>query len=150
MNNCGQEFEKSHCTPSAKNLLMVFALLAVVVALSACVSDTLSNVDTQPQPLAQNVSYDPVQRDQAIAEIRQKAEQSRDGELTNAFADPDGPNETMSEYEQAARINELEQRAIQNSSAVTDAELAEKQRSIRELQQKARSHYNNAVNTIQN
>ena len=56
----------------------------------------------------------------------------------------------MTESEQAARISELEQSADRNASIVSDAELAEKQRSIRELQQKARNHYNNAVNTIKN
>ena len=80
----------------------------------------------------------------------EKAEQEGSGELTNAFADPDGPNEPMAHSEQAQLISELEQNAQQNSNAISDAELEAKQRSIRELQQKARSHYNNAVNNIQN
>ncbi|MGI9350687.1 MAG: hypothetical protein ACR2O3_03925 [Rhizobiaceae bacterium] len=124
--------------------------LAAALTLSACVSDTLSTADTQPQPLAENVSYDPEQREQAIAEIREKAAQPGSGELTNAFAEQDGPNEPMQASEQAELINQLEQNAQQNTDSVTDAELAEKQRSIRELQQKARNHYSNAVNNIQN
>ena len=125
-------------------------LLIAGLVLSACVSDTLSTTDTQPQPLAENVSYDPEQREQAIAEIREKADQPGSGELTNAFAEQDGPNEPMQASEQAELINQLEQNAQQNADTVTDAELAEKQRSIRELQQKARNHYDSAVSNIQN
>jgi len=152
MINGEDTFDNSHGGSGTRNLFLVLALVASVVFLPACVSDTLSNVNTQPQPqpLAVNASYDPAQREQAVAEIRQKAAQPGSGELTNAFADPDGPNEAMTESEQAARISELEQSADRNASIVSDAELAEKQRSIRELQQKARNHYNNAVNTIKN
>lgn len=135
---------------SGNRLLATSALLLAVFMLPACVSDTLSQQDTQPQTLAETPSYDPVQREQAVAEIREKAEQEGSGELTNAFAEPDGPNEPMNSSEQAQLINELEQNAQQNSNAIPDAELEAKQRSIRELQQKARSHYNNAVNNIQN
>ncbi|MEM9332386.1 MAG: hypothetical protein AAGA53_13740 [Pseudomonadota bacterium] len=125
--------------------------LAAGIALSGCVSDTLSTVDTQPKPVAaENVSYDPEQRAQAIAEIREKAAQSGSGELTNAFVNQDGPSEPMSASEQAQLINQLEQNATQNQKSVTDAELEAKQRSILELQQKARTHYDNAVNDIQN
>ncbi|MEM9279963.1 MAG: hypothetical protein AAGA76_15460 [Pseudomonadota bacterium] len=130
--------------PAALSVLFLAGLL------SACVSDTLSTVDTQPKPVAENVSYDPAQRDQAVAEIREKAAQSGSGELTNAFVDQDGPNEPLTASEQAQLINELEQSAQRNSGSVTDAELEAKQRSIRELQQKARTHYDSAVNNIQN
>lgn len=124
----------------------------VTISLSACVSDTLSTVDTQPKPtpIAENVSYDPAQREQAVAEIREKAAQEGSGELTNAFADQNGPGEPMVASEQAELINQLEQNAQQNSEYISDTELEAKQQSIRELQQKARTHYNNAVSTIQN
>ena len=128
-------------------------LVAAGLLLSACVSDTLSTVDTQPQPIAQTQEtpdFDPIQREQAIAEIRDKAAQPGSGELTNAFAEPDSPNEPMTPQEQAARIAEMERSAERNSGTISDAELAEKQRSIRELQEKAKNHYGNALNTIQN
>ncbi len=122
------------------------------VALSACVSDTLSTQNTAPQPLAQNEtpSYDPAQRDQAIAEIRAKADAPGSGQLTSAYVTNDGPTKPLTAQEQAEKIAELEQSAAQNDQSVTDDELAAKQRSIRELRRQANSHYNNAVNTIKN
>ena len=133
-----------------KNLAKLLILLPVVILFSACVSDTLSQQDTQPKTLAENPSYDPAQREQAVAEIREKAAQEGGGELTNAFANQDGPNEPMQASEQEQLIRELEQNAEQNANNIPDAELEAKQRSIRELQQKARSHYQNAVSNIQN
>lgn len=130
-------------------------MLALVVAgfmASACVSDTLSTVDTTPQPLAAEKppSYDPAQREQAIAEIRAKAAQPGSGELTSPYEEANGPNEPLTAQEQARKIQELKNTAAQNDAVATDSELAEKQRSIRELQQKANSHYGNAVNQIKN
>ncbi len=136
-----------------KHRAMNIMVLVFVGALaSACVSDTLSNVDTTPQPLAAEKppSYDPVQREQAIAEIRAKAEQPGSGELTSPYVEANGPNEPFTPAEQAAKIAELENTSRQNDVVVTDAELAEKQRSIRELQKKANSHYGNAVKQIKN
>ncbi len=135
------------------------ACLIAAVSLSACVSDTLSVENTQatPQPLVQNVaqtnedvSYDPVQRAQAIAEIRAKAENTSTPELTNAYSAADGPNQPLTAEEQAAKLAELNQTAEQNSSGISDAELEAKQRSIRELQAKGQSHYEKAVKSIQN
>lgn len=127
-------------------------LISVVFFISACVSDTLSTVDTTPQPLAAEKppSYDPVQREQAIEEIRAKAAQPGSGELTNPYAEANGPNEPLTAQEQARKIQELKNTAAQNDAVATDSELAEKQRSIRELQNKAKSHYGNAVNQIKN
>ncbi len=131
------------------NILILF--LASLV-MSACVSDTLSTVDTTPQPLAAEKppSYDPIQREQAIAEIRAKGEQPGSGELTNPYVEANWPNEPFTPAEQARKIKELENTSAQNNAVATDAELAEKQRSIRELQKKANSHYGNAVNQIKN
>ena len=131
-----------------KSGTVVMAALLV----SACVADTLSTQGTEPQPLAEEKppSYDPAQREQAIAEIREKAAQPGSGELTNAYAEADGPNSPLTPSEQAARINDLERNAARNNASVSDAELAAKQRSIRELQGQARNHYNNTVNAIQN
>ena len=131
-----------------KGRAVAFSSVVIFALLSGCVSDTLSTQDTQP--LAETPSYDPVQRDQAVAEIRQKAAQPGSGQLTNAFADPVSPNQPLSAAEQAERINELEQNAIQNAANVPDAEMAAKQQSIKDLQEKARSHYDNAVDSIQN
>ncbi len=134
------------------SLLKVGAIILAAVLFSACVSDTLSTQNTEPQTLAEEnpPSYDPVQREQAVAEIREKAAQPGSGELTNAYTEANGPNEPLTPSEQAARINELEHNAAQNNGAVSDAELASKQKSIRELQNQARNHYKNAVNTIKN
>ena len=119
-----------------------------VPLVSGCVSDTLQVQNTQPQPAALN--YDPVQRQQAINEIRAKAKQEGSGQPTNAYFNGDGPTTTMSPENQAASIRELELNASQNSGATTDSELEAKQRSIRELQSQARSHYNNALKRIEN
>lgn len=130
------------------------AVIVLAFMVSACVSDTLSNVNTtpQPQPLAaaEVPDYDPVQREEAIQEIRAKAAQPGNGQLTNPYATADGPNSPFTPQQQAAKIQELQNTANQNNAVATDAELAEKQRSIRELQQKAQSHYGNAVNQIKN
>lgn len=132
--------------------LNMLALLVAGILSSACVSDTLSTVDTTPQPLAAEKppSYDPVQREQAIAEIRAKAAQPGSGELTNPYAEANGPNEPLTAQQQATKIQELKNTAAQNDAVATDSELAAKQRSIRELQNKAKSHYGNAVNQIKN
>ncbi|MEM7068880.1 MAG: hypothetical protein AAF478_08335 [Pseudomonadota bacterium] len=141
---------KSHGIKNAGGLLPVSVLLFAVLSQSACVSDTLNTQNTQPQPLAETPTYDPAQREQAIAEMRAKGAQPGSGELTSAFVESDGPNQPLTSSEQNSLINELEQGAAQNEANVTDAELAAKQRSIRELQEKARNHYDNAVNSIQN
>jgi len=128
-------------------------LAVVAMFLSACVSDTLSTTDTQSQQLAQpqeDPSYDPVQRQQAIDEIRAKSEQPGSDELTDPFAQADGPNEPLTPQEQANKIEEMQNTAQQNNQVMTDAELAAKQRSIREMQNKAKSHYGNAIDQIKN
>ena len=149
-------------------------LLVAASLLTGCVStaDTLSSVNTQPtpEPLQSNgtgatvqtasiqtegtgseeVKYDPAQRAQAVAEIRAKSANANSGVPTNAFAQADGPNSPLSAEEQAAKIAELENSANRNNSSITDAELAAKQRSIKELQQKAKTHYNSAINNIKN
>jgi len=126
--------------------------LALMV--SGCVSSNLGSVDTQsasavPSPHETPPAYDPLQRAQAVAEIRQKSARPS-GELTHAFASGDGPGETLDKAEQTRLITELEQAAAENSNAVSDAELTERQNAIRALQAKAKSHYKNALNTIEN
>lgn len=130
----------------------LFASLVICMSISACVSDTLSQVDTTPQPLAAEKppSYDPLQRQQAVDEIRAKSAQPGSTDPTSPYAEANGPNEPLTAQEQAQKIKELENTAAQNDVVVTDAELAEKQRSIREMQKKAKSHYGNAVNQIKN
>lgn len=125
--------------------------LVACVALSACVSDTLSQQNTQPQTLASSPpSYDPAQRADAVADIRTKAAQPGSGELTSAYITNDGPTAPLTPQEQAAKIAELERTATANTGSVSDAELAEKQRSIQDLRNKAKTHYNSTVNSIQN
>lgn len=132
--------------------LRKLALVLACLGVSACVSDTLSEVDTTPQPLAAEKppSYDPVQREQAVEEIRAKGLQESSGVKTNPYEEANGPNTPLTAQEQARKIAELQNTASQNEVSVTDAELAAKQRSIRELQKKAQSHYGNAINQIQN
>lgn len=140
-------------TNSHHKLLRVTSLVVGALLLSACVSNTLSTVDTQPQQLAQpeeTPSYDVIQREQAVQEIRAKANQPGSGELTNPYEEANGPNQPLTPQEQAQKIQELQNTAQQNNAVATDEELAAKQRSIRELQQKAQSHYGNAVNQIKN
>lgn len=126
--------------------------VALGLGVSGCVSDTLSQQNTQPQPLATNTSpsFDPAQREQAIAEIRAKAENADSGELTSAYVTNDGPTTPLSAEEQAVKIAELERNATTNQTNVTDAELASKQQSINELRSKAKSHYNSAIKSIAN
>ena len=129
-------------------LLTVFAALCV----SACVSDTLSQQQTQPQPLVQTrePSYDLVQREQAVAEIRAKSEAPASDELTNAFANADGPNAPMTSQEQAEKIAELKAEAEAGEASIEDAELVAKRRSIEQLRREASSHYKDAVKQIEN
>lgn len=127
------------------------ALTVMAVLLSGCVSDTLSQQDTQSrvrEPVS--ASYDPAQRAAAVEEIRFKAAQPGSGQLTNAYTDANGPNEPMTPEEQAARIAELEGSAAANSATITDAELEAKQQSIEKLRSRAATHYNSAVNSIRN
>lgn len=134
------------------SILKSAVILGLPFVVSACVSNTLSQQNTQPQSIAaqSQPTYDPAQREQAIAEIRAKAQNSTSGELTHAYAIADGPTQPLSPEEQAAKIAELERNAAANGSAVSDAELDAKQRSINELRSKAKSHYNNAISTIAN
>lgn len=125
-------------------------LVAGILTLTGCVSNTLSEQNTQPTPAQASVSYDPAQRAAAVEEIRAKAAQPGSGELTNAYADGDGPNQPLTPEQQAAKIAELEGSAAANSANVSDAELAAKQQSIRNLRSQAKSHYNSAVNSIKN
>ena len=127
-------------------VLPVFAALAV----SACVSDTLSQQNTQPLAQNQQPSYDPVQREQAVSEIRAKSAEPGSGELTNVFADPDGPNAPIPSSEQAGKIAELEADAAANAAAIEDEELQSKQDSIKQLRKEAGSHYKDALKRIEN
>ena len=128
---------------------LLLTMSVVCLVFSGCVSSTMDSVDTQTTSLEEPPTYDPAQRSQAVAEIRAKAGQSS-GELTNAFASGDGPNETMAVHRQQTLINQLEQDAARTQATIEDEELTNSQQSIRQLQHKARSHYKNAVTTIEN
>jgi hypothetical protein len=135
-------------------------LVFASIGLTACVSDTLSTTNTQPQPQPQPQAvkaasqevpdYDPVQRAEAVAEMREKAVNANSGELTNAYASQDGPNEPMLPAQSAARIQELQQAAERNESSAGANDAQAKQRQIRAMQEKARTHYGSAVQTIEN
>ena len=120
--------------------------------LSACVNSTLSQQNTQAQQLKsqETVTYDPLQRQQAVQEIRQKADNHGSGVPTNAFTTSNGATTPLTYNQQTQRIRELEVNAAQNGQSVTDAELEEKQQSIRQLQSQARSHYKDALKRIEN
>lgn len=138
-------------------LLKAAGLLVAGLVVSGCVSDTLSSTNTQSTNAqlinADNQTaprYDPVQRAEAVAEMREKAANANSGVLTNAYASADGPNEPLSQSDSQARIVALQQEAAQNGVVASDNELDEKQRRIRELQRKAATHYGSAINTIEN
>ncbi len=139
-------------TRNSSGLWKASAAAIACVLVSSCVSDTLSTQDTAPQPLAQTetVNYDPAQRELAVQEIRAKVDAPGSGQLTSAYVTNDGPTTPLTAQEQADKIAELEQSANQNSGSVSDAELAAKQQSIRDLRNQAKTHYNSAVNTIKN
>lgn len=139
------------CHRLRKRVLSIFLCIGAFT-LTACVSSTLGTVDTQPEPqplAAEPAHYDPQQRDQAVAEIRAKASQPS-GELTNAFAEAEGEGELMSPDAKNRTINELETGIAQENETIPDAELSASQRSIREMQRKAKSHYDSAVTEIKN
>lgn len=161
------------CIKSEMRVLKYGVLLCSVFGVSACVSNTLEvqNTQTTPEPLLQNaatttqdpllqnasatgtdpdVNYDPIQRAQAVAEIRAKAENASTPELTNAYTVADGPNRPLTAEEQAAKLAELNQTVENNNRGISDAELEAKQRSIRELQARGQNHYDSAVKSIQN
>ncbi len=131
-----------------------FALLVSIPLLGACVSSNSARIDPQqatyeqPEQL-EEVSYNPQARADAVIEIRSKASQ-RSGELTNAFASGDGPAEPMTKQEQAQRIADMEKNASINSGAVSDAEVTDSQRSVKSMKWKAKSHYQKAVEQIEN
>ena len=137
---------------------MQVSLIAVLCAgflLQACVSSTLGTVkqsaSLQPQSEQTNepVNYDPVQRENAIAEMRQKASRSS-GELTNAFVNPDGPNEPMSPEHKQRLLDEMNRQAAQSENVITDSELEARQRTIAEMQNRARNHYKKTLSSIEN
>ena len=133
-------------------VLNILALFFAILVNSACVSDTLSTVDTTSQPLATQKppTYDPILRARAVEDIRLKAEQQGSGELTSPYLEANGPNEPFTPAEQAKMIAELETASGQNEVVITDAELSKKQQSIKELRKKANSHYGDAINQIKN
>jgi len=149
------------------------AVFCACMGLSACVSNTLEVQNTQatPEPLLQNAAtttsdplilnseqtattqdgnYDPIQRAQAVAEIRAKAENSSTPELTSAYTVNENPNRPLTAEEQAAKLAELNRTVETQNGSITDAELEDKQRSIRELQARGQNHYESAVKSIQN
>jgi hypothetical protein len=142
--------------PRQVRAVLSVGLVFASIGLTACVSDTLSTTNTQPQPQAVKAAsqevpdYDPVQRAEAVAEMREKAVNANSGELTNAYASQDGPNEPMLPAQSAARIQELQQAAERNESSAGANDAQAKQRQIRAMQEKARTHYGSAVQTIEN
>jgi len=155
------------CINSEISVKKFCALLCVSWILSACVSDTLSVENTQvaPTPVVQNAaqttgatqptdtsnaSYDPIQRAQAVAEIRAKADNSSTPGLTNAYTVSEGSTRPLTAEEQAAKLAEINRTVEAKNLGISDAELEAKQRSIRELQARGQNHYEKAVTTIQN
>ena len=161
------------CAKSDIRKLTSLAMLFAFSGLYGCVSNTLSveNTQTTPEPLLQNaatttqdpllqnaavtgtdqdVNYDPIQRAQAVAEIRAKVENSSTPELTTAYTVNDSPTRPLTAEEQAAKLAELNRTVETQNRGITDAELEAKQRSIRELQARGQNHYESAVKTIQN
>lgn len=148
-------------------------LIAILYFSAGCVSTTLESEQfrpagsAQPAPATSNASAEPVEltspdtvaaqaggvnptaREQAVQEIRAKAAHTS-GQKTQIGELPDTAAPQLTPAEQAQKQQQLKQAAAEASASVSDAEVQSKQESIRRLQNRARSHYDNAIDSIEN
>ena len=132
-----------------RNLCAMVALFVVGASLGGCVSSTLNSVQQSELETTKELTYDPVAREQAVAEMRAKAE-VRNTENSNAFASQDGPNRPLTASEADAKIRALNASTNALSTQISDEEMNAKQRSIENLRQKAKNHYSDALRKIEN
>ena len=129
-------------------------------------SQNAQSQDLTPQPLSQAASQtgtstgisddtatgsvaDPAKRQQALEEIRAKAAASS-GEKTRIGTVPEAASEQMSLQEQSAIAAELEESRRATGSELSDAEVEARKAAIRRLQQKGKTHYERALDSIEN
>ncbi|MCB1416939.1 MAG: hypothetical protein KDJ64_11060, partial [Nitratireductor sp.] len=92
---------------------------------------------------------DPVKRQQAINEIRTKAATSS-GQKTQIGAVPASATEQMSSQEQADMASQLENSRQATGDALSDAEVEARKATIRRLQKKGQTHYQQTLDAIEN
>lgn len=119
-------------------------------------AQTQSQVPSQVPPQA-SVSEDtatgsvgdPAKRQQAVDEIRAKAAVSS-GQKTQIGAVPGAATEQMDTREQADIASKLDESRKAVGSELSDAEIEARQAAIRRLQKKGKTHYEQAVDAIEN
>lgn len=92
---------------------------------------------------------DPAKRQQAVDEIRSKAAVSS-GQKTQIGPVPSSATGQMSAQEQADIAAKLEDSRQATGSELSDAEVEARKAAIRRLQQKGKSHYERALEAIEN
>lgn len=122
-------------------------LIISTVLVSGCVSSTLDSA--KPETVEKTPTYDPVARAKAIAEMREKAADTS-GKKTSAFQTPETSVRPLTTSEANGRIQELNSNSSSLADQLTDEELIDKQRSIEEMRIKAQTHYEDALDKIEN
>jgi len=138
------------------NHVRCYCVLASIIfagiATGGCVSSSL-NETLQPEVAAseetKEPTFDPAAREQAVAQMRAKAENKSD-EKTNAFRNQDGPLRPLTNSEANAKISALNASSKARNDQLSGGEQDANQASIDELKRKAKSHYADAVRNIEN
>lgn len=132
-----------------RNLCAIMALLFVGFLASGCVSSTLNSVQQSELDTNKELSYDPVAREQAVAEMRAKAAELNT-QSSNAFASQENTNHPLTASEADAKIRALNASTAELGTQISDEEMDAKQRSIAALRRKAKNHYSDALRKIEN
>lgn len=130
-------------------LLKKYCLLGCLVLQAGCVSSSLNSVKETNTQIAKEPTYDLALREEAVAEIRAKAEKT-DDKKTNVFRNQDGPGKPLSQAQVKSRMKALNSVAEEQSNRISDDELAAKKQSINELRKRARTHYSDRLEKIEN
>ena len=127
----------------------LFFLMIWLALLGGCVSSSLNSVKETEAQSAAEPTYDLALREEAVAEMRAKAE-NQSGEKTNVFKNQDGPGRPMTQEEVDLKVKALRNRVKSQSKKVSDVELTEKAKIRNNLRKRARTHYQNRVKKIEN
>ena len=92
---------------------------------------------------------DEAAKQRAIAEMRAKG-QKTSGQKTTIGALPETATSQLTDAEREQKARELAEKVDAVNQTITESEVETKQQSIRRLQQKARSHYDSAIENIEN
>lgn len=92
---------------------------------------------------------DPAARERAIAEMREKAQNSS-GQKTRFGLLPEASSDPMDTTKQQRLKSELGSSAKDAQATTTDEELAAKRRSIEAMRRKARTHFQDTLKRIEN